>query len=159
MGMRTRSNSVACRYFDYSIKVWMGSVLISPAVFFIILWVQIPYHSTTATAMIQFYLLFVAFELVFSLLTWLLFWMLTMVIAINVNSRIVQRWLVFVLGIALTVVTFLLFCPMIEPLQINSPSCGLMMINCFCIGCGTWLFYPARPQHLQPNNSKSNSDE
>ncbi|HZX59153.1 MAG TPA: hypothetical protein VFE54_10515 [Mucilaginibacter sp.] len=148
------------RYFVYSVKVWMSSVLAAPFIFVVVVQFISRDPEDGLGNLISFYLLFAVFECIFSLLTWLMFWMLTMLIVININNWNIQRWLIVLLGIGLTMSTFAMFAPMLDnPFRLNSTMFPLMLINTICIACGTWLFYPDRQQPLLPNNYKSESDE
>jgi hypothetical protein len=131
------------QYLLYSIKVWLTGVLAAPAIVTFIYWIPGTNDSMPGTAIIPFYLLLVTFEFMFSFFTWLIFWALIMLIMFHINNRKLQRRLVFITGIALTIITFAACSLLMFSLLFDPISLALMLINCVCIGCGIWLFFPA----------------
>jgi hypothetical protein len=131
------------QYLLYTIKVWLSGVLVTPAIVTIICWIPGSDRSLSGTAIIPFYLLLAAFEFMFSFFTWLMFWALSMLIVFYINNIRLRRWLNFIASIVLTIITFAAFSWLMFSILFDAISLALMLINCVCIGWGTWFFYPA----------------
>jgi hypothetical protein len=147
------------QYLLYTVKVWLSGVLVVPAIIAIIYWLPGSNDSLPGSAIITFYLLLAALEFMFSFFTWLTFWALTMLTIFYIDNRKRRRWLVFIIAIALTVITFAAFSWLMFSILFDSISLALMLINCVCIGCGAWFLYPTDLAELADHTPKLESDE
>lgn len=134
---------MASKIFGFSTKVWLFTVATAPGMFLLIqfcrknlyqpdTWKQVP-----AGLLLWFIMSIV--ELILSLLTWLVF---TGFIAIIMSLWIkyeLQRWLIFIIGIILTVVSFLPFIHLyglFDTISGNADITTIMLCNSVCIGWG-----------------------
>jgi hypothetical protein len=125
-------------------NVWISSVLIAPALFFIFGCSRDPTPIDQLWELIPLYLLFAFFEFLFSLFTWLIFWMIIEVIVGIVTGKIWRKCLTSITGIGLTIATFYVF-PFFQPVELMDGSCALILSNCACIAAASWCFKVSSP--------------
>lgn len=125
--------------FYYSLKVWLFSVFLAPLIYIIAESIYNPGAFISEPA-IEIYILTVLFELAFSFITWLIFWMIIVIAIKYLSNKIIIKWLIFILGIILTVLTFISLSSGENPFSFHDIYWGIMLYNCLCIGIGTWLF-------------------
>lgn len=145
------------QYLLYSVKVWMGSVLGAPYLFFAIGFFTTK-HSNNYMDLIPACMLFSFFEMLFSLLTWLMFWMLIELLVVLVMNKALQKCLASLIGISLTCLTFKIF-PFFDSFDTTNNDYLLMLCNCACIGAGALYFDLGKSQRRQVNIAKPNYDE
>ena len=128
--------------FNYSLNVWLTSVTVAPLLFIVILTTR-PFpdsYSEQTNLYDQLYRYFglVVLQLLFSSITWILFWLIIRAITDFCYNLRLHKPLVFITGILLTIGSFKLVFSNV--FHIRSEFFFLMLCNCFCIGCGTWLY-------------------
>jgi len=127
--------------FKYSLKIWLTSVLLSPVLFALILYIKrqidLPELLESRFYLLTIYALYVGALLIFSSVTWLAFWLSTRGIIKRVGVRKIA---VMLTGITLTIVTFMLLLPALGMLTDGSGFINLMYANCLCIGWGAWYY-------------------
>jgi hypothetical protein len=132
--------------FIYSLKVWLTSVLATSLIIFAI--ISFPYHGYNDKDLISsigdgltMLMWFVFLELIFSFFTWVVFSLAIMATFKFSINQLTRKWLIFFIGIILTILTFILFSLFFFRDFIRDPFfLGIMFCNCFCIGCGIWLY-------------------
>lgn len=130
-----------CNALKYSLKIWLTSVLVSPGVHFLGLYlsqqVDISGVRNNAIWIFKEYIFLVVFQLIFSSVTWFVFCLMIALITRFLKHRFLQTILIFAIGIILTISTFYLTLPDVEMVnRLNT----LMYANCFGIGCGVWYY-------------------
>ncbi|QXV65779.1 hypothetical protein INP83_01390 [Mucilaginibacter sp. 21P] len=94
---------------SYSLKIWLSSVFVGPAIFFIIDYLRHGGTSAFRNGMLDIYFLFVIFGGLFSFVTWITFHFLMRIVITAFVSRVSNvKYLIAFLGASLTVVTFLI---------------------------------------------------
>ena len=136
--------------FLYSLKVWLTSVAVAPAIFFVITFCtdsithnQVIDGQHIGPLMFE-YAALVIIELIMSFITWLIFLTITqLTISYKINPTI-RRWLLFAAGIFLTIATFSVVLLPGDGVDISTIIIKIMLCNCLCIGWGS-LFYDFEP--------------
>ena len=131
------------RIFYFSVRVWLTSVLVAPALFMVIqAYIDSLNHTYANPTYFEpgMYLFMVVFELVTTFIIWLVFWAITEAIVYCIGLEELQRWLIFVTGLLLTIVPFMVLVGF--PVLINPRSDMFipMLANAVCIGCGCWFY-------------------
>jgi len=126
----------------YSLKVWLTSVVISPALFVMVLALEgkmdLSEMFHEGLLGFSFYFLMVAFSFIFSFVTWLAFLSVILVVKIYCKRHHFVKWLIFFSGMSLTAMSFLL---VLGPHEIFHDEFGILMCaNCACIGWGVWYY-------------------
>src|SRR4051812_10712402 len=96
--------------FQYSLRVWLTSVIGAALIFLLIIMVKEPNLSESfwqATgSFLSNWLFFAGFQLLFSLATWLVFYLIILLIVRRVQNHRARRWTISITGILLTIITF-----------------------------------------------------
>jgi len=130
--------------FKYSLKVWLTSVLLSPVLFALILYIKrqvdLPELLKSGFYLFAIYPLYVGALLLLSSVTWLAFWLSIKAIIRSGRFARVRKMAVIFTGIALTITTFMLLLPVLGMLHDGSGFINLMYANCLCISWGSWYY-------------------
>jgi len=126
----------------YSLKVWLTSVVVSPALFVMVLALagkmDLAEMFREGLRGFSFYFLMVAFSFIFSFITWIAFLLVILVVNIHCKRHHLVKWLIFFSGMGLTAGSFLL---VLGPHEIFHDEFGILMgANCACIGWGVWFY-------------------
>jgi len=121
----------------YSLKVWLSSVFLAPLIYDII---QFFFNRAQPDAVTNLYPVVILFELIFSFFTWLIFWGITVITRRFLDQRYLRRILLSVIGIILTIATFVLITFPNIPISINDIAFSLTLSNCICIGIASLAF-------------------
>jgi len=129
--------------FRYSLKVWLTSVLVAPAIYIIVQgYIELLDKNTSYKDYLNpgMYLVVAIFELIASFVIWLLFWGIIELIVRFCLIPKLKPWLIFVSGILLTIVPLQFMSGNDLILDYNNWLFIPMMANMFCIGCGCWIY-------------------
>src|SRR4051812_35250885 len=96
--------------FQYSLRVWLTSVVGASLVYLLIITIKEPnlsqsFWPATGTFLSD-WLFFAGFHLLFSLATWLLFYLLILLIVRRLQNHRTRLWVISATGVVLTIVTF-----------------------------------------------------
>ena len=132
------------RALNYSLKVWLTSVLIAPIMLFMFLvietYLQPSTHGLTYSNTgwyLTFYITIVLYELMFLALTMLIFWGFVEVSIIFNITPLLRKLLIFLIGVSLSIGTSAL---LQSPFIIDDFFFVAMICNTICIGLGCWLY-------------------
>ena len=128
----------------FSLKVWLSSALITPAVF-------IPLQLFTTAgkqdlAEFAVYPFLVIFEIAFSFFTWIMFWALIELLVRLTNDRILRKIMISLMGVVLTFGTFKVF-SLLDGSDSYMNFFELMVTNAIVIALGSWYF------NIEPKNN------
>jgi len=127
----------------YSLKVWLTSVLIAPALAELISFLlndkDAPGIFSNSDG-VFFYVVFVIFGFAFSFITWLAFLLVIVLTTTYCSEAHLKKWLIFSAGVALTVGTFILIFGSQGLFSDPDGFNNLMYANCACIGWGVWFY-------------------
>lgn len=133
---------MAYRNLKFSLKVWLTSVIVAPALY---TGIEAYIDSLNNTySQIYFnliiYMFMVGLEFILSFIIWIMFWAITEAIIYCNPHNDVKRWLIFIVAILLAILPFIVLVGL--PLLINPGSDMFipMLANAFCIGCGCWIY-------------------
>jgi D-alanyl-lipoteichoic acid acyltransferase DltB (MBOAT superfamily) len=90
----------------YSLKVWLSSVFLAPLILIGIDCCRYP-KLTNFDSIIQTYFIITIVSGVFSFVTWLIFWGAATLACHYISDRIKRKLIMCLLGIILTIITFL----------------------------------------------------
>ena len=138
--------------FQYSLRVWLTSVIGAALVFLLITMVKEPNLSQSfwqaIGSFLSDWLFFAGFQLLFSLATWLVFYLAILLIVRRVHNHRTRLWIISAVGIVLTIVTFKLTLLQGGWFNNNRGFAYLMLANCFFIGAGSWFYELRPPEYL-----------
>jgi uncharacterized membrane protein YhaH (DUF805 family) len=138
--------------FQYSLRVWLTSVVGAALVFVLITIVKEPNLSQSfwqaIGSFLSDWLFFAGFQLLFSIATWLIFYLTILLIVRRAHNHRTRLWAISAAGIVLTVITFKLTLLQDGLFNDNSGFAYLMIANCFFIGAGSWVYELRLPQYL-----------
>jgi hypothetical protein len=132
----------------YSTKVWLTSIIVAPLPSTIyILRSQYPLESGRMELLndgLYMYFLLILGQLLYSALTWILFTIVTYLILSIPAKEILQTSIVFIIGLLLTVGSFMATVLPLDSFNDRSKSqlVFLMICDCSCIGWGIWFYRP-----------------
>lgn len=138
---------------EYSSKVWLVAALFGP-----IGLIVYPFFYSTGKfnlSLLQVYHVLVVIELTFSFLTWLLFVLVVEIVTRTIKVHIIQKSVLSLIGIALTLLTIYWFCG-IWSLRIERDILAVSLTNSICIVSGIW-FFKTDPPVSPPISSTSNT--
>lgn len=121
----------------YSLKVWLSSVFLAPLIYDII---QFFFNRSQPDTITNLYPVVILVELIFSFFTWLTFWGITVIARRFLDKRYLRRILLSVIGIILTIGTFVLITFPNILISINDIAFSLTLSNCICIGIASVAF-------------------
>jgi hypothetical protein len=129
---------------QYTMKVWLTSVLVSPVLFVLVLVIKQDFNFADLISdvllTIGIYVALVIGQIIFSILTWFVFWLaVELICKIPLQSR-VQTIVIFFVAILLTVGTFLPIALSFDVPNDGSGLINLMYANCAGIGWGVWHY-------------------
>jgi|GEM_PF-1335184 len=129
---------------QYTFRVWITSIIISPFLFVLILMVKqlftIRELLDDGTRLVGMYILLVVLQLLFSFVTWLVFLLLVNLVSLIPIPRLLIRLLIFSIGILLTIGTFMALDSFIGSLSDRDSLINLVYANCAGIGWGVWYY-------------------
>lgn len=138
--------------FQYSLRVWLTSVVGAALVYVLIVLVKEPNISQSfwpaAGSFFSDWLFFAGFQLLFSLATWLIFYLTILVIVRRVHRHRNRLWMISATGILLTVITFKVTLLQGSWFHDNSGFAYLMLADCFFIGAGSWVYELRPPEYM-----------
>jgi len=130
--------------FQYSLKVWLTSVVIAPLLFIIFTYgPQVDYCRNLQQVLssgLFYYVFFACLELAFSLLTWLVFLLVIQLVTMCIYKPIIRRLLICIAGISLTIGNFMIVLSPRELLNFGDGPATIVLFNCLCIGGGVWYY-------------------
>jgi hypothetical protein len=135
--------NIKFRAFYFSLRVWITTVLVAPALYAIIQ-AYIEFLNDTYSHQIHFdpsiYLFMVILELIFSFVIWIMFWAITEAIVYSYPNEEVKRWLIFSAAMLLTIVPFIILAGFTTITDPGNFMFTPLLTNAFCIGCGCWIY-------------------
>ena len=138
--------------FQYSLRVWLTSVVGASLVYMFITTIKEPNLSQSfwpaIGTFLSDWLFFAGFQLLFSLATWLVFYIFILLIVRRVHNHRTRLWTISIAGILLTIITFKLAVLQDGLFNNNSSFAYLMIANCFFIGAGSWFYELRPPEYL-----------
>jgi len=145
---------------QYTFRVWITSILVSPFLFGLLLLIR---QVVTVTELINdgfrligMYLFLVALQLLFSFVTWLVFLLAVNIVCLIPISKTLTRVVLFCVGILLTVSTFMLLDDFIGLMGDRNSLVNLMYANCAGIGWGVW-YYRLNAKATEQNDNEEQS--
>jgi len=138
--------------FQYSLRVWLTSVVGAALAFVLITIVKEPNLSQNfwqATgSFFSDWFFFAGFQLLFSIATWLVFYVIMLLIVKRIRNHRSRLWTISITGIVLTIITFKLTLLQDGLFNDNSGFTYLMISNCFFISTGSWFYELRPPEYL-----------
>jgi len=138
--------------FQYSLRVWLTSVVGAALVFVLITIVKEPNLSQSfwqaISSFFSDWLFFAGFQLLFSIATWLVFYVVILLLVKRIHNHRTRLWTISIAGIVLTLITFKLTLLQEGLFNDNSGFAYLMIANCFFIGSGSWFYELRPPEYL-----------
>jgi uncharacterized membrane protein HdeD (DUF308 family) len=131
------------RSLKFSLKVWLTSVFIAPAIFIIANTYVESFNKHTSYRDYFSpgdYLFIFFFELISTFVLWLLFWGIIELVLWYCHNQQFQRWLIFIPGLLLTAIIPLLLADPGSILNFNNFMFIPMMANMLCIGSCCWIY-------------------
>lgn len=138
--------------FQYSLRVWLTSVVGAALAFVLITIVKEPNLSQNfwqATgSFFSDWFFFAGFQLLFSIATWLVFYVIMLLIVKRIRNHRSRLWTISITGIVLTIITFKLTLLQDGLFNDNSGFTYLMISNCFFISTGSWFYELRLPEYM-----------
>jgi uncharacterized membrane protein HdeD (DUF308 family) len=130
------------RALDFTLRVWLTSVLVAPAIYIIVQWYVDSINNVANREYLNpfMYLMVVIFELIFSFVIWLIFWGIVEAVVFYCHTKELQRWLIFISAMILTIVPLALLGDFESVIDYKNWMFTPMVANALCIGCGCWLY-------------------
>jgi len=129
---------------QYTFKVWVTSVVVSPFLFGLILLAR---QIVTVTELLDdgwrlsgIYLGLAVLQLLFSFVTWIVFLLLVNVVSLIPLSNLLIKVIIFCIGILLTIGTFMALRDFISLIGDRDNIVNLMYANCAGIGLSVWYY-------------------
>lgn len=122
---------------QYSLKVWLSAVLITPLLYIIFSLIDGLRDSDLPVPAV--YLVLVIAEVLFSFLAGLLFCAAAVIVVTKVASNIMGKSILSVIGLVLTAVTFLVFSSIIGA-PLATSTLALAVPNAVCVVAACWYF-------------------
>jgi len=122
---------------QYSLKVWLSAVLITPLLY--IMFTLIDGIRDSDLPIPAVYVVLTIAEALFSLLTALFFYAATGLVVTNVTNNMMRKIILSVIGLVLTAVTFFAFSSVIGP-PLATSTLALFVPNAVCVVAACWYF-------------------
>ncbi len=129
---------------QYTFRVWITSVIISPLLFGLILIVRqvvtISELFNDGLWLMTMYLFLVVLQLVFSFVTWLVFLLLVNIFSLITLPNPLIKLAIFCIGILLAIGTYMVLNDLIGLIGDRDNLINLLYANCAGIGWGVWYY-------------------
>lgn len=125
--------------FNYSLKVWLTSVLAAP-VLYSIAQHYLQLHQDDDGSILQVYPIIIMIEAGLSFAGWLVFWGITALSQRFLAGSTRKKNLLFAVGMLLTINVFVLSPLRNGDFAFNDIAFDLMLCNCLCVGAGCFIF-------------------
>jgi hypothetical protein len=129
---------------QYTFRVWITSVIISPLSFGLILIIRhvvsISELLDEGLSLLTFYVFLVVLQLLFSFVTWLIFLLLVNIVSLIPLPKTLIRLAISFIGILLTIGTFKVLNNFIDLIGGRDNLINLLYADCLGIGWGVWYY-------------------
>jgi hypothetical protein len=129
---------------QYTFKVWITSILVSPVLFGLMLIlrqiISLPEFFDFGFRLVGMYLVLAVLQLGLSFVTWLVFLLLVNIVSLIPLPNLLIKLIIFCIGILLTVGTFKALHDFIAMTGDGDSLINLMYANCAGIGWGVWYY-------------------
>ncbi|MCO5945351.1 hypothetical protein [Mucilaginibacter flavidus] len=135
----------------YSLKIWLTSVTIAPVFYIMIPFFRHFSDPWSFDSIGETYFLLLFYELLFSFITWFLFFVFIILASGFISNEMAARWTICIAGVLMVAATFILTILPVDFLNPGNDFTQLMLLNCLCIGLGSWIYKLKLYKHPEPD--------